>query len=195
VSISQDPVTYFTKVLANWRADPTAKNNFSYKPTDADRIKGGNAPVKKSKAPVLQAAIGNAGGELQRAGAGGAMSVIGAMPKKKFVPGSAQGVLPVKGDIIETLWTEDGKVKGWFTVEVLLGDVSQRQANEEKRQRYMTAHRQIARMGSSLLARSPHQRPQSRRIQVHKTQGQAGSSIGGGSVALPGPLKSFPWAL
>jgi hypothetical protein len=75
------PVTYFTTELANWRADPTAKNNFSYKLTDADRIKGGNAPVKKApNAPALQAAIGNAGGELQRAGAGGENSVIGAMP-------------------------------------------------------------------------------------------------------------------
>jgi hypothetical protein len=34
---------------------------------------------------------------------------MGAMPVKKLVPGSAQGVLPVKGDIIETLWTEDNK--------------------------------------------------------------------------------------
>jgi hypothetical protein len=49
--------------------------------------------------------------------------------------------LPVKGDIIETLfWTEDGKVGEWLTVEVLLGDVSQRQAKEEKRQRYMKCH-------------------------------------------------------
>jgi hypothetical protein len=64
--------------------------------------------VKKSKAPVLRAAIDNAGGELQRGGAGGANSVIGAMPKlkKRNVPGSVQGVLPVKGDIIETLWTD-----------------------------------------------------------------------------------------
>jgi hypothetical protein len=109
------PVTYFTKELANWRADPTAKNSFSYKLTDADRIKGGNAPVKKApNAPTLQAAIDNAGGELQRGGASGAMSFIGAMPVKKYVPGSAQGVLPVKGDFIEALWTEDGKVKGWF---------------------------------------------------------------------------------
>jgi hypothetical protein len=28
-------------------------------------------------------------------------------------------------------------------------------------------------------------------IQVHKIQGQAGSSIGGGSVALPGPVKEM----
>jgi hypothetical protein len=41
-----------------------------------------------------------------------------------------QGVLPVKGDFIEALWTEDGKVKGWFAAEVLLGDVSQRQAKK-----------------------------------------------------------------
>jgi hypothetical protein len=64
--------------------------------------------------PALQAAIDNAGGELQRGGAGGSNSFIGAMPVKKYVPGSAQGVLPVKGDFIEALWTEDGKVKGWF---------------------------------------------------------------------------------
>jgi hypothetical protein len=71
-------VTYFT--------DPKAKNTFSYKLTDADadRSKGGKAPVKKSKIPELQAGIDNAGGELQqRAGAGGAMSFIGAMPVKK----------------------------------------------------------------------------------------------------------------
>jgi hypothetical protein len=84
VDLPGRPVTYFTKELAKWRADPTAKNNFSYKFTDADRakkgIKGGNAPVKKApNAPTLQAAIDNAGGELQRAGAGGSMSVIIAM--------------------------------------------------------------------------------------------------------------------
>ena len=28
-------------------------------------------------------------------------------------------------------------------------------------------------------------------MQVRKTQGQAGSSIGGGSVALPGPVKEM----
>ena len=34
-------VTYFTEELANWRADPTAKNSFAnrHKFTDADRIK------------------------------------------------------------------------------------------------------------------------------------------------------------
>jgi hypothetical protein len=71
------------------------------------------------------------------------MSFIGAMPVKKYVPGSAQGVLPVKGDFIETLWTEDGKVKGWFAAEVLLGDVSQLQAsrNEKHGERYMRCHR------------------------------------------------------
>jgi hypothetical protein len=64
-------------------------------------------PIKKApNAPTLQAVIDNAGGELQRGGAGGSMSVIGAMPKKKCVPGSVQGVLPVKGDFIEALWTE-----------------------------------------------------------------------------------------
>jgi hypothetical protein len=31
------------------------------------------------------------------------MSVIAAMSVKKYVPGSAQGVLPVKGDFIEAL--------------------------------------------------------------------------------------------
>jgi hypothetical protein len=53
--------------------------------------------VKKApNAPTLQAAIGNSGSELlQRGGAGGSMSFIGAMPVKKYVPGSAQGVLPV----------------------------------------------------------------------------------------------------
>jgi hypothetical protein len=82
----------------------------------AEKAKGGNAPVKKAprlNAPTLEAAIDNAGGELQKGGAGGAMSFIGAMPVKKYVPGSVQGVLPVKGDFIEALWTEDGKVKGW----------------------------------------------------------------------------------
>jgi hypothetical protein len=76
-------VTYFTDELANWRADPKAKNNFSYKLTSDDCREGGKAPVKKSKAPVLQAAIDDVGGELQRAGAGGSMSVIGVMPVKK----------------------------------------------------------------------------------------------------------------
>jgi hypothetical protein len=42
----------------------------------------GAMPVKKSKVPVLQAAIGDAGGELQRAGAGGSMPVIGVMGGK-----------------------------------------------------------------------------------------------------------------
>ena len=52
---------------------------------------------KAPNAPALQAAIDNAGGVLQRGGPDGAMSVIGAMPMKKFVPGSVQGVLlPVK---------------------------------------------------------------------------------------------------
>lgn len=58
----------------------------------------------------------------------------------KFMTGSVKGVLPAKGDIIEALWTEDGKVKGWFAAEVLLGDVSQRQAQVEKRERYMKCH-------------------------------------------------------
>ena len=44
----------------------------------------GAMPVKKSKVPVLQAVIDDAGGELQRAGAGGSMSVIGAMKKSKY---------------------------------------------------------------------------------------------------------------
>jgi hypothetical protein len=35
------PATYFTDELANWLADPNAENNFSYKFTDADRIKDG----------------------------------------------------------------------------------------------------------------------------------------------------------
>jgi hypothetical protein len=61
------------------------------------------AAKKAPNAPALQAAIGNAGGELQRGGAGGSMSVIAAMSVKKYVPGSAQGVLPVKGDFIEAL--------------------------------------------------------------------------------------------
>jgi hypothetical protein len=58
------PVTFFTDELANWRADPKAKNNFSYKFTTDDRRKGGKkggkAPVKKKKAPnspLLMAAI------------------------------------------------------------------------------------------------------------------------------------------
>jgi hypothetical protein len=55
--------------------------------------------------------------------------------------GSARGSLPVKGDIIEALWTEDGKVGEWLTVEVLLGDVQQLQAKAEKRERYMMCHR------------------------------------------------------
>jgi hypothetical protein len=91
------PVTYFTDVLANWRADPTAKNNFSYKFTDADCIKGGKAPVKKSKVPVLQAVIDDAGGELQREGAGGSMSVIGAMPVKKSKVPVLQAVIDDAG--------------------------------------------------------------------------------------------------
>jgi hypothetical protein len=66
------------------------------------------------------------------------------MPKKKFATGSAKharkDVLPVKGDIIEALWTEDGKFKGWFAAKVLLHDVSQRQAQVENRRRYMKCH-------------------------------------------------------
>jgi hypothetical protein len=83
------PVTYFTKELAKWRACPKTTNSFSYKFTDAaDRIKGRNAPVMKApNAPTLQTAIDNAGGELfeelQRGGAGGSNSFIGAMPMKK----------------------------------------------------------------------------------------------------------------
>jgi hypothetical protein len=85
------PVTYFTKELAKWRADPKTKNNFSYKFTDEDCIKGGNAPVMKApNAPTLKAAIDNAGGELQRGGAGGSNSFIGAMPIKK-APNAPRG--------------------------------------------------------------------------------------------------------
>jgi hypothetical protein len=51
------------------------------------------------------------------------------------VPGSEQGVLPVKGDIIETLWTEDDTDDDWFPGDVLLGDVGQLQARKEKRER------------------------------------------------------------
>jgi hypothetical protein len=73
------------------------------------------------------------------------MSVIlGAMSagtkQKKYVPGSARGDLPVKGDIIETLWTEDDKDDEWFTVVVLLGDVGQLQARKEKRELHMKCH-------------------------------------------------------
>jgi hypothetical protein len=95
---------------------------------------------KAPNAPTLQAAIDNAGGEVQRAGASGSMSSIRAMRGEKFVPGSVQGVLPVKGDIIETLWTEDDKDDEWFAVEVLLGDVGQLQARKEKRERFMKCH-------------------------------------------------------
>jgi hypothetical protein len=72
-------VTYFTDELANWLADPNAEKNFSYTLTSDDRIKGGKAPVKKSKASVLQAAIDDAGGVLQRGGPDGAMSIVGTM--------------------------------------------------------------------------------------------------------------------
>jgi hypothetical protein len=92
--------------------------------------------------------------------------------------------LSKKGDIIEALWTEDDKDDEWFTVEVLLPNAYQLQARKEKRERYMKCH-QIQRMGSSLLARSPHQaNGPSGRIPVRKDQCQAASSIGGGSVAL-----------
>jgi hypothetical protein len=98
------------------------------------------------------------------------MSFIGAMPVKKYVPGSAQGVLPVKGDFIEALWTEDGKVKGWFAAEVLLGDVSQLHARNEKRgERYMRCHR------IQYTDKSPHRSPQSGRIPVRKEEGQVRS--------------------
>jgi hypothetical protein len=83
VNLRPGAVTYFTDELAVWLDDPNAENNFSYNFTSDDCRKGGKALVKKLKAPVLQAAIDNAGGELQRAGAGGSMSVIGAMPVKK----------------------------------------------------------------------------------------------------------------
>jgi hypothetical protein len=52
----------------------------------------------------------------------------------------SRGVLPVKGDIIEALWTEDNKDDEWFAVEVLLGDVGQLQARAEKRERYAKCH-------------------------------------------------------
>jgi hypothetical protein len=56
-------VTYFTDELAVWLDGPNAENSFSYKLTDADRSKGGKAPVKKApNAPALQATIDNAGG-------------------------------------------------------------------------------------------------------------------------------------
>jgi hypothetical protein len=73
--------------------------------TDADCIKGRKAPGKKSKALVLQAAIDDAGGVLPRAGAGGAMSVVGLM-HAGCTSGSARGVLPAKAALssIETLW-------------------------------------------------------------------------------------------
>ena len=64
-------VTYFTKELANWRADEANANNFSYKFTAEDRSKGGKAPVKKASFPPLVTALAaTAGGELPRAGKG-----------------------------------------------------------------------------------------------------------------------------
>ena len=53
----------------------------------------------------------------------------------------SRGVLPVKGDIIEALWTEDDKDDEWFTVEVLLPDAHQLLARKEKRERYAKCHR------------------------------------------------------
>jgi hypothetical protein len=41
------PATYFTDELANWRADPTAKNNFSYKLTVADNINQGGEDAEE----------------------------------------------------------------------------------------------------------------------------------------------------
>jgi hypothetical protein len=113
--------------------------------------------------------------------------------------GSARGALPDKGDIIEALWTEDDKDE-WLTVEVLLTDVPQLQATGQERAARAVCevpsnpvHRQLARMGSSRLARSPHQAiGRNGRIHVRKEQGQARSSTGGGPVALPGPVRSFP---
>jgi hypothetical protein len=72
-------VTYYTKELANWRADEANANNFSYKFTDADRSKGGKAPARKATFPLLVTALAaTAGGELPKAGKGGSMSIIGA---------------------------------------------------------------------------------------------------------------------
>jgi hypothetical protein len=77
--------------------------------TDADCIKGRKAPGKKSKALVLQAAIDDAGGVLPRAGAGGAMSIVGTMggevpvkkapnaPALQAAIDDAGGVLPRAG--------------------------------------------------------------------------------------------------
>ena len=54
------------------------------------------------------------------------------------MPGSARGVLPVKGDIIETLWrTEDDKDEEWPAVEVLLPSAYQLQARKEEHERYI----------------------------------------------------------
>jgi hypothetical protein len=161
--------------------------------------------VKKLKAPVLQAAIDNAGGELQRAAGAGGASHVGhrcdAERRRSSCQAAAQGVLPVKGDIIEALWTGDGKVKGWFAVEVLLGDVSQRQAKEEKRQRYMKCHL-IQYTGKSLewdLLSWPDRPTSVRRAgesksTKYKAKQEAALEVVH-SVALPGPVKSFPWAL
>ena len=93
--------------------------------------------------------------------------------------GSARGALPVKGDIIEALWTEDGKDE-WRVAHCGSCSTDQRaaatgQAREARAVCEVPSNpvlRQFARMGSSLLARSPHQanRP-SRRIPVRKGQG------------------------
>jgi hypothetical protein len=53
------PATYFTDEMAVWLDGPNAENNFSYKLTDADCIKGGKAPVKKSKHKIHQAGGGS----------------------------------------------------------------------------------------------------------------------------------------
>ena len=103
------PATYSTDELAVWLGGPNAENKQLLLQVPHGRrlhqgVKGRKAPGKKSKALVLQAAIDDAGGVLPRAGAGGAMSVVGLM-HAGCTSGSARGVLPAKAALssIETL--------------------------------------------------------------------------------------------
>ena len=123
-------VTYFTKELVNWRADEANANNFSYKLTaevrikgakaltDADRSKGGKAPVKKASFPPLVTALAaTAGGELPRAGKGGSMSIIGPAPVKKSKHKAHQAAIDASGGLLSraafnALPFGDGRVNG-----------------------------------------------------------------------------------
>jgi hypothetical protein len=100
---------------------------------------------KESKWPELQAKIDAAGGVLQRSEAG--------KKQEANKTGSARGVLPAKGDTIETQWTGDDEDCGnWFTAVVLLPDVPQLQARQEGRKDGMRSFIAFSTPGPTIFA-------------------------------------------